>query len=354
MSGCGGITRKPCSRPPTNELSLHHGVRQDFAAAMKDIIIKPGSFWSTLLPLVKKLRGWSRKFYDRSAHRLVVSGGRIRFMEAELKFPENVGLLYATPLFWDGPDAYEIPTSRTIALLAGRSKLFLDIGSNIGIYAVYVGVKFPTVKVFAFEPVPAIFEKNILFHRANGLPEQAVFKIALGEQSGPQKIFLPRLASVEEEQAATLNEKSWQAHADQVEVIEIQCQTLDGFAAGQVLPAGACCVKLDVEGFEAAVLRGGKNFFRERRPWIICELLPREEFDPATRTLTNNNGPVLELVRELNYAAFAISADGFYRMNNGDFSRPRNLKDFLLIPREKVPDDILYLALENLSDFFPA
>jgi FkbM family methyltransferase len=321
---------------------------------MKNIIVKPDSPWRVLFPLVKKLRGWARKFYESSAQRLNISGGRIRFMEAELEFPQNVGLTYSTPLFWDGPDAYELPTSRAIALLAGRSKVFLDIGSNIGIYAVYVGVRFPTVKVFAFEPVPSIFDKNVLFHRANGLSEQVLFKLALGDRDGTQTIFLPRLTSVEEEQTATLNEKSWQAHAEKVEAIEIQCQTLDAFMVKNPPPAGPCCVKIDVEGFEAAVLRGGNFFFKERRPWIICELLPREEFDPATRMLTNNNAPALALIEELNYAAFAITADGFYRMNTGDFSRPRDLKDFLLVPREKIPGDILYLEPESIGGFFSA
>jgi FkbM family methyltransferase len=319
---------------------------------MRNYLIKSRSPARKLLPLVRKLRRWAWKFQDRTAQRLVISGGPVRLLDAELNFPEGVGLTYSTPLFWEGPDAYELTTSRAIALLAGRSKLFLDIGSNIGIYAVYVGVKCPAVKVLAFEPVPAIWEKNCAFHRANGLSERVVLKLALGDRDGAQKIFLPRLTSVEEEQTATLNAKSWQAHAEQVEVIEIQCQTLDSFAAKNPLPVGLCSVKIDVEGFEAAVLAGGKNFFKERRPWVVCELLPREEFDPASRTLTNNNAPALALIGELDYAAFAITPEGFFRMNAADFSRPRQLKDFLLVPREKIPGDILYLALEDVSNLF--
>ena len=223
---------------------------------MKDIIVKPGSLWRTFFPLVKKLRGWAWKFHDRTAIRLVVSGGRVPFMDAELNFPEGVGLTYATLMFWNGPDACEAPASRTIELLAGKSKLFLDIGSNIGIYAVYVGVKFPAVKIIAFEPVPAIWEKNRAFHRANQLADQNILRLALSDRDGVQKIFLPVLTGIEEEQTATLNEKSWQAHAENVEAIEIQCLTLDTFAAKNNLPPGPCCVKIDVEGFEAAVFLG--------------------------------------------------------------------------------------------------
>ena len=321
---------------------------------MKDLLIKPGSPLRKLFPLVRKLRGWAWKFHDRTGIRLVISGGRVKFMDVELEFPENVALTYTTPLFWNGPEAYEAPTSRTIALLAGKSKLFLDIGSNIGIYAVYVGVKFPAVKTIAFEPVPAIWEKNRAFHRANKLSDQVTLNLALSDQDGPQKIFLPILAGIEEEQTATLNEKSWQAHAEKVQAIEIQCLTLDTFAAQNPLPAGPCCVKIDVEGFEAAVFRGAKQFLAARRPWIVCELLPCEEFDPVTRTKHNNNREPLAVLEELNYAAFAITAEGFFRMSAADFSRPRSLKDFLLIPKEKVPGDSSYLAPENVGKMFSA
>jgi FkbM family methyltransferase len=266
-----------------------------------------------------------------------------------------VALNYTTPLYWHGPEAYEPATSRTIALLAGRSKLFLDVGSNIGIYAVYVGVKFPQVEVIAFEPVPFICEKNRAFHRANRLPDHITKNLALSDHDGPQKIFIPVFdTNVDDEETATLNANSWQAHAEKVETVEIQCLTLDTFAATNPLPAGPCCLKIDVEGCEAAVLRGGKKFLAKHRPWIICEILPREDFDPATKILRNNNREALQLVEELNYVPFAIIGDGFFRMTAADFARPRNLKDFLLAPKEKITDDIFYLALENLGEIYSA
>lgn len=319
---------------------------------MKDIFINPKSPLRGLFPMVRRLRHWAWKFHDRAAIRLVISGGRVRFMDAELEFPERVGLLYSTPLFWNGPDAYESATSRTIALLAGRSKSFLDIGSNIGIYAVYVGVKFPQVKTFAFEPVPSIWNKNRQFHQANHLSDQTVLKLALGDREGPQDIFLPVYASgLEEEQTATLRQDLWQTREARVEKIEIQCTTLDAFAASHPLPEGLCALKIDVENYEAAVLRGGKAFLTARRPWITCEILAGQDIDPVTKIRNNNNSEAVALVRELGYVPFAITADGFFRMTSADFERPRQFKDFLLVPVEVVAESVSYLspvALEKL------
>lgn len=303
-----------------------------------------------LFPLVQRSRRYASKFYDRAGQRLVISSGGVQFMDATLNFPEKVGLTYSTSLFWNGPDAYEDPTSRALAALISHSRLFFDIGSNIGIYSVYAGVKFPHVTIFAFEPIPTIWEKNRAFHRANQLPEENVFNLALGDSVGPQKIIIPVYATgLEEEQTATLCADSWQAHETKVEELAIQCTTLDAFAGDRVLPTGICCVKIDVENFEAAVLRGGKKFLNARRPWIVCEILPEQKLDLATGKRTNDNSAVLELLHELNFIPFALPDDGFFRMTAEDFNRPRQFKDFLHAPAEKIAPDISYLALENLG-----
>jgi len=209
--------------------------------------------------------------------------------------------------------------------------------------------------VYAFEPVPVIRKKNQALQQANGLKDENVLGLALSDQEGPQKIFIPVFSQgVEEEQTATLNANSWQAHHKQVETVEIQCTTLDTFAAGRVLPPGRCCLKIDVENVEAAVLRGGKKFITERRPWIVCEILPCEDYDPATQTLRNDNRATLAVATELGYIQFAITADGYFRMNPADFSRPRRLKYFLLAPREKISGDTLYLTRENVGEIFTA
>lgn len=321
---------------------------------MKDIFISPTSPLRSLFPLVRKMRHWAWKFHDRSAIRLVINGGRVRFLDAELEFPEQVGLHYSTPLFWSGPEAYEGPTSRTLALLASRSKLFLDIGSNIGIYAVYVGLKFPKVKTFAFEPVPSIWQKNRRFHQANQLADESVLNLALGDHEGRQDIFLPVYGTGwEEEQTATLRQDLWQTREAKVEKIEIQCSTLDAFAASHPLPTGLCTLKIDVENYEAGVLRGGRAFITARRPWITCEILPGQEIDPATKIRRNNNSEVVALMRELRYAPFAITTDGFFRLNSADFERPRGFKDFLLAPVEAVSESVSYLSLPSLEALLP-
>jgi len=316
---------------------------------MRYITITPDSPLRRLSPLIQKTRYWGWKYNDRVGIRFLISGGKVKLMDAELNFPEGVGLAYSTPLFWNGPEAYETLTSRTLATLLAHSKAFLDVGSNIGIYSVYAGVRFPEVKTFAFEPIPAIWKKNRAFHHANRLDEEIVLNMAVGDQDRTRQIFIPVYTTgIEEEQTATLCTDSWQTKEERVEAIDVQCITLDTFAAKHPLPEGRCALKIDVENFEAGVFRGARNFMRTRRPWIVCEILPNQEIDPVTKVRTNNNQEVVALIEELEYLTYAITPDGYFRMTPADFVRPREIKDFLLLPKELVASDVCYLAMESL------
>ena len=322
---------------------------------MKNIIVNLASPWRAGLPLLQKIRRGYARLTDRLGKKLVISGGRIGFLDTTLNFPEGVALLYSTGLYWGGPLAYEPATSRAIALLARHSRVFFDIGSNMGVYAVYAGVACPQTLTYAFEPVPHIWQKNCAFHAANQLPVKNVFPVALSDHDGSQNIFLPVFTgAVEVEQSATLRPDSWQANHEKVETVAIQCVTLDTFTAGHPLPAGRCALKIDVENFEAAVLRGGRKFILERRPWMVCEILPCEGYDAATKTLHNDNQATVQLLGELNYAAFAITNDGYFRFSAADFTRPREMKDFLLIPLEKITADAMYLPKASVAQLLAA
>jgi FkbM family methyltransferase len=252
-----------------------------------------------------------------------------------------VGLNYATPLFWNGSHAYEADTSQLIALLLGRVKSFIDIGSNIGIYAVYAGVRHPQVFVHVFEPIPEIWQKNLSFHRANNLSTERVFNLACGDSNEEQRIFFPQPdQALEEEQTATLRADSWQAETPNVCHLDVRCTTLDSFFHTRGQPPDPCLLKIDVEDFEAGVLRGARSFISRSRPWIICELLPREHYNHETLTM----------ITELRYVPFAITPNGLFRMSRLDFSRPRKFKDFLLLPSERIPAEVLYLPVGSLKD----
>ena len=211
---------------------------------MKPILIKAKSPLRHLLPFIQKSRRGASKYFDRTGSRLMINGGRMQFLDVTLTFPENVGLIYATSLFWSGSDAYEADTSHLVAALIGRVDSFIDVGSNIGIYAVYAGVRLPQLSVFAFEPIPEIWRKNVAFHRANNLSADRVFNLACGDSDTAQQIFFPQPDhALEEEQTATLRPDSWQASSSNARCIDVKCARLDSFFAARGWPDGRVSVE---------------------------------------------------------------------------------------------------------------
>ena len=143
------------------------------------------------------------------------------------------------------------------ALLAGLCKpntVFVDIGAHIGSVIADVRFNLPTVEIVAVEAVP---EKAK--HLEQRFPQVTVHSCALGERDGEVKFFVdnerPGFSSLSRRERPNVTE------------ITVPLRKLD-----DVLPdAVVDFVKIDVEGAELGVLRGGSNLVDRCRPVVLFE-----------------------------------------------------------------------------------
>ncbi|MEM8702282.1 MAG: FkbM family methyltransferase [Pseudomonadota bacterium] len=144
--------------------------------------------------------------------------------------------------------------------------VFLDVGGNIGVYSILLRDYFG--QIFAFEPNPVTYEvlkANLVLAGAGNTT--AVNK-ALSDTQGVVPIFVPRNGNLG---WATLNETH---HEIPVTRTDIACTTLDEFvAANRIDAAKIRLIKIDVEGHETNVIRGGEKTLSENRPALLCEVL---------------------------------------------------------------------------------
>lgn len=257
-----------------------------------------------------------------------------------LVFPRDIGVAYNSGIFWNGVEGFEPRTWAVMRRLLVAAGCFVDIGSNLGFYAVLARKLHPDITLLGYEPVPAIYRKNLAFHAANGCSAAGIVNCALGEEPGIAELFLPDSnPGFEEETTGTLRTDSWQARGKS-SVFTVPVTTMDLALAG--LESGErVLIKIDVEDFEAAVLAGGKAAIARLRPWLICEILPRQ----------HGNRKTLYLLQALDYATFAIARDGLFRFSPDDFSSPRAFTDFLLLPAG-LATGLNFLPLEGLSTLF--
>ena len=119
---------------------------------------------------------------------------------------------------------------------------FVDIGSNVGSFSVLIGNEIGT-EITAIEPIPATFDSLVANLKLNGIDVSKVFNMGLGSEKGTLR-FTDDLDTVNH----VLKEGGQGG-------VEIEVNTLDNMVE-TCLPT---FLKIDVEGFEMHVIKGGKN-----------------------------------------------------------------------------------------------
>jgi len=155
---------------------------------------------------------------------------------------------------------------------ARRATVLYDIGANIGLFAMLGARLNSSLDVHAFEPEPrnfAALEANL---DSNGLLSVHRHAIGLGAEDTIVEFAAPgEVAGTGTHQVRAA--RGIEARAD--EVIQVQIRSVDSLVAAGELPAPDL-IKMDVEGYEAAVLRGMDKVLRENHPTILLELHPQK------------------------------------------------------------------------------
>jgi FkbM family methyltransferase len=158
--------------------------------------------------------------------------------------------------------------------------LALDIGGNWGQSILAFDRTAAPRRTISFEPNPILAER--LLRGYAGKDRIEIQSCALGDIAGEFELYVPRyrnfifdgLASLDEGAAAHWLNKERMAGFDsaklKVEKHVVKVRTLDSFNTSPDV------VKIDVQGFELQVVKGGEMTFRRSRPITIVEA-PTEE-----------------------------------------------------------------------------
>jgi FkbM family methyltransferase len=154
---------------------------------------------------------------------------------------------------------------REIALLAANlpeRALVLDIGANVGYYALSLALPPCSARVVAFEPVARTAGELLENATRNGVggDQLIVERLAVGERNEPVWITTAHHSS------------NYLVSGSSSEVKEqVACVRLDSFIATHHLgPVHA--MKIDVEGGELGVVSGARDLLERDRPLILAEL----------------------------------------------------------------------------------
>jgi len=189
---------------------------------------------------------------------------------------DNIG----RQIFWSGLRRWERETAPVILEIIRSSRCFIDIGANCGIYTVLGCTVNPTVHVVAVEPVPkvcAALRRNVF---ENGYGSRVtILNVALGDSTG--------VVPFHEAEDATMGSLAPDGYLGQRgRVIEVVCKTLNSVI--EELKVEPDFLKIDVEGFEGAVLHGADTVLSKFRPRIVLEANPGDPSEPVMEALSRH------------------------------------------------------------------
>lgn len=229
-------------------------------------------------------------------------------------------------LFWGDVEGFEYHAVRVFEELSKNSKVFFDIGANIGYYSLLASsIKNKDIEVYAFEPMPSAYQflvQNISLNKYHNIMPQ---KLALSDEKGSATFYsianpkfkgLPQLTG-----DGSLNNA---ASGNSFKVnFEVEINTLDNFAAEHLGDKKIDLIKLDTEANEHKVLAGADHVLRSHRPIIQCEIL-KNQIEKEMEAILS----------KYDYVYYRATNSGLTQVSNFQDNHT-TFQDYYLVPREK-------------------
>jgi FkbM family methyltransferase len=152
-----------------------------------------------------------------------------------------------------------------LAKVVSKGMVVLDVGSNIGYYAVHeAALVGPKGMVVAVEPQPHAYGALLASLKANGFENIVAVRRAVSRARGSLEFAISSFSNWSRVNAGRRD-------ADVVEEIDVEASTIDDLVSELGLRR-LDLVRMDVEGYEEEVIEGMREAIDRFRPVICMEL----------------------------------------------------------------------------------
>ncbi len=206
-----------------------------------------------------------------------------------------------------------------MGLIAPGSRV-IDVGANIGVYALPWAAANPDVAVHCFEPNPAVRERlgrNVALNRLSA--RIRLHPEALSDHAGRAELYGT-------DDMSSLS-KTVQLGSGQDIATQVPLARLDDLFEGQEPPISL--VKIDVQGHELEVLRGARQLLSQYRPALILE--HEDDLFRSAAEASERKTELSRFLSSLGYETLYISRWGADLLSVVDWSRRLN-GDLLAVP----------------------
>jgi FkbM family methyltransferase len=172
---------------------------------------------------------------------------------------------------------YENIERAVVRALVANCRVFVDVGANSGIYTLLASKNSrPDSSIHAFEASPIEYQKLMLTIEWNALHNVIANNLALSESNGTTSIYenLDGCGALNRVDRPALDNGRYR-------MVEVPCVSLDTYCESNKI-SRIDFLKIDVEGHELPVLKGGRRTIAEDRPVIMVEMNDRRSSDQSS------------------------------------------------------------------------
>lgn len=235
-------------------------------------------------------------------------------------------------VFWFGREGYEATEVRLWSALCARAGTIVEIGANVGYFAVHGALAAPTASYLAIEPHPESARQLKENCRLNSLDNVSVVEAAaVGPTDGPSITLLVPRGTREATPTGAFVEG-----AEAMSRIPVQSIQVEARDASQ-LAGGADLIKIDAEGAEYTIISALWNDIVRVRPTLLVEV--RRGTVELRQTLDR-------MTTELNYRLFATAPNRLEQLSPGEIrdvilQEQYETRDVLALPEESALPSIV-------------
>jgi FkbM family methyltransferase len=225
-------------------------------------------------PLLRGVAHVSRRFHPRGTERMLRAlhppDDRSWSVQDVVRLPDGA-LVHLDTASWVEWRAfffgeYEPELTAVLGRHLRAGDVAIDVGANIGLHSLTMaGLVGPTGRVIACEPNPSVatsLRNNVGLNRER---EVTVLEVAVSDRDGPVELAAPSNSDPNQGRAtlARARGEGWSR-------ISVRGTTIDSLI-GDLSLKSVALIKVDVEGFEAAVIRGASTVLQRHRPALVFE-----------------------------------------------------------------------------------
>lgn len=252
---------------------------------------------------------WSWRLIRYVRKALAIDINIVTEYDEDIKIKTNLADHMESRVFWQGfleGDRGELLLLDEL-LSKDESQVFFDVGAHVGIFSMFAAKRIKVGDVHSFEPYKKHLERLRFNVELNNLDNVTIRRFVLGETEGKAKLKVPIPGRSDDPLLAGSGGSSimpFEVNSDNYEIHAVNKTTLDKYVDIENI-GRVDIIKVDVEGAELNVLKGGNGLLDRFRPHVLMELDQRY-LERAGRTPDD----VVDFWHRRDYTLHRIENDG--------------------------------------------